>query len=164
MLAAAAAAVFWLPRDVNHDLKLADIATAVLTFATISFGACLTGAVLALTIPSDTQRHELSAQRAEARFTDFSDLVFTFTWSAMSQLPLVLLAFATYGIGGTVHATHDLGSHVPERVVLGTMAFVGVNAFLQLTTVVKTISQLAQVGPLLEAAHARRRDQGASPN
>jgi hypothetical protein len=148
-----AAAVLWLPRDVNGNLQLADMATAILTFAAISFGACLTGAVLALTIPSDAQRRELAAHKVsvDSRFTDFSDLVFTFTWSAMCQLPLVLLALVAYFVGGSIRIpSGHFGGHLPELVVLGLMAVAGVNAFGQLTTVVKTISQLAHVGPLLD--------------
>jgi len=138
------AAAFLIPRIGNEQALVSDLAATSLTFASISFGACLTGAVLALTVPSKVQRDDWSQSSLPGSpFSHFSDLVFVFTWSAMSQLAVVGASVGLYLTEAppTTIATQHVD--VALQIFLGILGAVGINAVLQLTAVVRTISQLA---------------------
>jgi hypothetical protein len=141
------AAALLIPQISNEQALVSNLAATALTFASISFGACLTGAVLALTVPSKDQREHWSQSGLPGRpFSHFSDLMFVFTWPAMSQLAVVGASVGIYLAEArptTISAQH-VG--LPLHIFLGILGVVGINAVLQLTAVVKTISQLAVVG------------------
>ncbi len=140
-------AALLIPRAANEQPLVSDLAATALTFASISFGACLTGAVLALTVPSKDQRDYWSRSGLPgSRFSHFSDLIFVFTWSAMSQLAVVGASVGLYLAEASPTTVSTQHAGIALRVVLAILGAVGVNAVLQLTTVVKTISQLGVVG------------------
>ena len=140
-------AALLIPRIANEQALVSDLAATALTFASISFGACLTGAVLALTVPSKDQRDYWSQSGLPgSRFSHFSDLIFVFTWSAMSQLAVVGASVGLYLAEAPPTTIPTQHVDIALRVCLGILGAVGVNAVLQLTTVVKTISQLAVAG------------------
>ncbi len=141
------AAAFLIPRTGNEQALVSDLAATALTFASISFGACLTGAVLALTVPSKDQREYWSQSGlSDSPFSHFSDLMFVFTWSSMSQLAVVGAGLGLYISEAPPAPIAGQHVYLALRIFLGILGAVSVNAFLQLTAVVKTISQMAVVG------------------
>ncbi len=126
---------------------LVNCATAAMTFASIAFAACLTGAVLALTVPTDEQRkHWSGTKKKGSSFSHFSDLMFVFTWSAMCQIPVMGIGILVFIGAGSISNTGVVNISIPVRVSVGLLVVVGLYALLQLTAVVRTISQLAVVG------------------
>jgi hypothetical protein len=148
------AAAFLVPRAGDEQALVPNLAVTALTFASISFGACLTGAVLALTVPSKDQRNFWSQSGLPGgMFSHFSDLLFVFTWSAMSQLAVVGAGLGLYLSEAPPTPVASQHVYVALRVFLGLLGATGVNAVLQLTAVVKTISQLAVVGTSVPSQH-----------
>lgn len=150
------AAALLVPRAGNEQALVPDLAVTALTFASISFGACLTGAVLALTVPSKDQRDHWSlASLPGSSFSHFSDLMFVFTWSAMSQLAVVGAAVGLYLFESPPAPAGKQHVYAALKVFLGILGVVSINAILQLTAVVKTISQIAVVGTKSESSGGR---------
>lgn len=160
------AVAFGLPRIASQGISSSNVASAIMTFASIAFGACLTGAVLALTLPSDKLRKELSEHHTpkDSKFSDFSDLVFVFTWSAISQLPLILGGIFLLFVGGNFFTGHSHPREIWFRSCLGLITFFGVNALAQLIAVVKAISSMAGVAPLLEVKSSAAVEKRESPD
>jgi hypothetical protein len=121
------------------------LASAGLVYSALSFGACVTGAVLALTSLSAEQRHDWATTSVVGReFSHLSELVFVFTWAAISQLAVVVAACGGYILGGdgVIGPPHPLWTHV---VLAAVAYFVGTYAVLHLFTVVSTLSLLGAV-------------------
>lgn len=124
------------------DVDVVTVANAALGFAAISFGACVTGAVLALTLPSEERVREMSTKGlADTGFSHYSDLIFTFTWSAVSQIGLIGVIVAGYMFAAdeTLWPRSVWPSHV---VLLFIAGFVWWYAVFGLFGVVATISQI----------------------
>ena len=139
-------AAYVLPTAGNQTTLVSQLGFTALTFATISFGACLTGAVLALTVPSEDQRSALSGSSLPGTdFSHFSDLIFVFTWSAMSQLAVTGAAVGLYLVAASARPSPRPHVDLGIRIFLGVLGSVSVYAVGQLTAVIKTISQLANV-------------------
>ena len=138
--------VTWLVNtSPGGDLEIADVGGAGLSYAAIAFGACITGIVLVLSLPSEQRVHRWATTgMKDSPFSHYSDLVFVLTWSAISQLSVILLSLGGYLFGGHIEMAPDdpRTSHV---VALFGCMFVAVYAFLQLFTVVSTLSQIAFV-------------------
>lgn len=145
-----AAATWSLPL---RDVAIAAVASAALAYAAISFGACVTGAVLALTLPASKQRAlwATTAPAAGSGFSHLSELIFVFTWAAVTQLAVVVAACAGYVLGGNgvIGPAHPLWTHVALAVIA---YFIGAYAVLHLFTVVSTLSLLGAV--LIAGEHA----------
>lgn len=128
-----------------RDLRISEIAGLALAYSALSFGACVTGAVLALSVGGAQQRQRWATTFADgSRFSSLSELVFVFTWAAMSQLAVVVAAGLGLVLGGelVVGPEHPFKTHV---VLLFTAYWIGAYALLGLVTVVGTISQLGVV-------------------
>ncbi len=126
-------------------LQISSVAGAALGYAALSFGACVTGAVLALTLPSEERVRRLATSgRKDSDFSHYSDLVFNFTWSAMAQLILVLAVAFAYLLGGDtlVWPTNPLNSHI---ALLCIAVFTGAYSVIRLFSVLYTMSQVAAV-------------------
>jgi hypothetical protein len=127
------------------DLQISSVSGAALGYAALSFGACVTGAVLALTLPSEERVRRLATTgKDDSEFSHYSDLVFNFTWSAMAQLALVLAVAFAYLLGGDtpVWPANPRWSHVALLVVA---VAVGVYSVIRLFSVLYTMSQVAAV-------------------
>lgn len=126
------------------DSSASSLSTAGLTFASVSFAACVAGAVLALTIPSTEFRSLTTRKNAKQKFSSYSTLIFTFTWSAFAQLGVVAASICGILFGADYLASPTDGP-VINRVSLGVASALFSYAFLQLATVLTTISQIAAV-------------------
>lgn len=118
---------------------------AGLSYASIALGACITAAVLVLSIPS-AERVERWVQTSSpgSEFSHFSDLVFVFTWSAVAQLLVIGVSLGAYLFGGDVlmAPAHPRWTHI---VALAVTLTITLYAFWQLMTVIATLSQVAYV-------------------
>ena len=145
-----------------RDLRISEIAGLALAYSALSFGACVTGAVLALSVGSAEQRQRWATTFADgSRFSSLSELVFVFTWAAMSQLAVVVAAGLGLVLGGEllVGPESPLKTHV---LLLFSAYWIGTYAVLGLVTVVSTISQLGVVD---DTEARRNRDlQGQEPS
>ena len=82
------------------NIKIEQLASYVLLYATLSFGASIAGAGMALGAPSAEQRRRWSKLKAENQnYSAFQNLLFTFAWSAMVQIFLVVVAFLAIAFG-----------------------------------------------------------------
>lgn len=127
------------------DLQISSVSGAALGYAALSFGACVTGAVLALTLPSEDRVRRLATSGNEgSEFSHYSDLVFNFTWSAVAQLALVVAVAFAYLLGGDtlVWPGTPLATHVALLVVA---VAIGVYSVIRLFSVLYTMSQVAAV-------------------
>lgn len=136
----------WLVNVVpGGDLEIADVGGAGLGYASIAFGACITGIVLVLSLPSeDRVRRWATTAMKGSSFSHYSDLVFVLSWSAIAQLSVILISLGGYLFGGHVEMAPDAprASHI--FALYGCM-LIATYAFLQLFTVVSTLSQIAVV-------------------
>src|SRR4051794_9718636 len=67
------------------DLAIRDLAGAGLSYASIAFGACVTGVVLVLTIPNPKHAERWATRTSgSSQFSHYSDLIFVLTWSAVA--------------------------------------------------------------------------------
>jgi hypothetical protein len=142
------------------DLVINDVALAQVSVASLSFGACVTGTVLSLTLSAERARAWATTRRnPTARFSNLSDLVFVFIWSAFCQLAVVFAAFAAIAVGG-----HRL-IYVPnpglgERVLLFADVLVTTYAFFQLVSVLRTLLQIGVVNiATYSGEHQANREQ-----
>ncbi len=78
------------------DLQVGDLASALLTYASIAFGFCLTGSALALTIPDREFARKMAGTTAKSRPCDtYSNLIFVFSWASLAHLFLVLASIGS---------------------------------------------------------------------
>lgn len=127
------------------DLRISTLATAGLGYAALSFGACITGSVLVLSLPSREQIRLWARTRLEGRtHSNASDLLFVFTWAAAAQLGVVLTVCSAYLLGGDI-AFAPSNPRLGHIVCVFISSCVAAYAFLCLSTVVSTISQVGTV-------------------
>ena len=125
-------------------VRVTDLATAGLAFSALSFGACITGAVLALTLPAQENSDWITYTEEGHRHSYYSDLIFVFTWSAAAQIGVVVVSAVALIAGGDNNAAPP-GSWTSNRVLVGLAATIFFYALAQLWTVIETISQLGFV-------------------
>src|SRR5437764_1533526 len=91
--AAAVAAAMYRP-GVPTSFTISELTQAALAYGSTSFGFAITIYTLALTLPQPETVRLLSAHRGEGEPTDaYRKLLFVFSWTAISQGVLVLVAF-----------------------------------------------------------------------
>ncbi len=141
----ALAAPFVVDRTPVGELEIQLLASAGLAYAALSFGACITGAVLALTLPS-RQQIQTWARTAKdgAKHSNLSDLLFVFTWSALLQLAVAMTCGLAFVLGGSLTAWNADPKWTHIALLMLAVAVI-VYAFEQLLVVVVTISQIGAV-------------------
>ena len=122
------------------SLHIDALASAGLAYAALAFGACITGSVLVLTLPSTRQISEwaTTAKQGNAH-SRLSDLLFVFTFSAMLQLAVAMTCGFAFllGGGGLVWPDNPRPTHV---LLFALSTFVVLFSVQQLVAVVRTIS------------------------
>lgn len=133
---------------------IAEVVGVGMTYAALGFGACVTGAVLAISLPGP-ERVRAWAQKQDKRgFSTYGDLVFSLTWSAFAQLGVAFVCITSVLAGGqdSLLPQNPLWSH---RVLLGLALAVILYAITQLMVLVQTISQLGNLIDFQERLAAR---------
>ncbi|MDP1720232.1 MAG: hypothetical protein Q8L08_04440 [Candidatus Nanopelagicaceae bacterium] len=130
----------------KENLKLSELVTAELAFAAISFGACITGSVLVITLaPTDQVKVWSSKGRTkDSYFSHYSNLIFTFTWAAIAQLAVICASIVLLTLGPDAQVLLPDPS-VVHLAILALDFGIVTYAFLQLFTVISTISQIGVV-------------------
>lgn len=139
------ALAFVLPRVCSIDAQIGGIASAGLNYSAISFGACITGAVLAIGLPSEERVSRWASAVPKGKdFSVYSDLVFALTWAAYSQLAVLVVSIAASVVGDdeTILPDNPYPSHL---LLLALSLWVFLYGVLQLLVLVSTISQLGNV-------------------
>jgi hypothetical protein len=130
----------------KENLKMSELITAELAFAAISFGACITGTVLVITLaPTDQVRvWSQKGRTRESYFSHYSNLIFTFTWAAIAQLAVIGASLILLILGPDARVLPLAPSFI-HVAVLALDFGIATYAFLQLFTVISTISQIGVV-------------------
>lgn len=110
------------------------LAQATLAYAAISFGAAIAGMGFTLALPGEDRIRRWSKN---SKHNDFVELVFVFTWSAVSQLLVIVICLLAMVFGYKVVA----GSH---SVLLAASLSVVCYSIFELYSVVKSVMQLAR--------------------
>lgn len=133
------------PQQPVAKLDIAVLAGAIMALASIAFGACITGAVLAITLaPRERITRWGQGQAKGSHFSHFSELIFVFVWSALAQLALIVVAGLAFIFGGAhIMWPEQFGGF--QRVLIGGAGAVAMYAFIQLYNVVKAILQVGVV-------------------
>ena len=146
----AVAVTLAVPRTTAANLTIREVSTAGLAYAALSFGACVTSAVLALAFPSEERLLKLaSTGRDGSLFSHYSDLVFTFAWSAIAQLALVVAIALAYVFGGEGVLWPE-NPHLTHVVLFVAAMFVTAYSVIRLFNVVATLVTLAYVVERIE--------------
>lgn len=136
---------FLVPLVGTVDVPIKDLAGVGINYAALSFGACITGAVLAIGLPSESRVRRWAARRDPITdLSSYSDLVFALTWSAMAQLQLLAVSILSVVVGQDVDVVPP-SAWVTHRTLLGLAIFSFLYAVIQLLTLVSTISQLGNL-------------------
>lgn len=143
LLAAVATAALAPMLPLRH-VTVTDLATAGLGFAALAFGAAVSGSVLVLTAPAPELKDWAKTGSPGSDHSDYSDLIFAFTWSAMAQIGVVIVCVLGLVFGGGRQVA-SAGAWPVDYVWLGLAATVFYYAVAQLIVVVETISQIAFV-------------------
>jgi hypothetical protein len=128
-------------------LKVEELANYALLYSALSFGAAIAGAGIALGVPGDKRIKRWSTLIPRgAKYSSFQNLLFTFAWSAMAQIGLVLVSFLAIGIGtGYEVLPHRITVlSAPAHYIAVFLSFwLWWYALLELTAVVRIFMQVA---------------------
>ncbi|MGR6524123.1 hypothetical protein ACU5JM_21010 [Rhodococcus erythropolis] len=102
------------------------------------------GAVLALTIPTTEVKIWATTASKGNRHSNYSDLIFIFTWSGLAQLMVVLTSILGFLFGGDMQAAPPNGATL-NSVWVALAALIFFYALAQLVTAITTISQMGTV-------------------
>ncbi len=112
-----------------------------LNYAAFGFGACVTGAVLAISLPGRERIRQWAQTPTNDGFSAFSDLVFALTWSAMAQLAVLVVCGLSMVIGGDEQLL-PMNPKDSHTLLLGASLAVFFYGLTQLVVLVQTVSQL----------------------
>ncbi|OUC79481.1 hypothetical protein [Gordonia lacunae] len=102
------------------------------------------GAVLALTLPSPEIETWATSSTGGGRHSDYSDLIFIFTWSGLAQLSVVVASVMGFIFGGDMQAAPPNGGDL-NSLWVAVAALFFFYALAQLVTAITTISQMGTV-------------------
>lgn len=124
--------------------KVGDIVTALLTYAAIALGFCLSGLTVALTLPdSEFTKHLATMKPENAKHDSYSDLMFVFSWTALIHWVDVVIAILILVLAGPDEKILPSGSGWVRSAILGGVVFSSVYGVCQFMI---TVITLAQVG------------------
>ena len=143
--AVAVATAMYYP-GVPVTFSLNELTQAALSYGATSFGFAITIYTLALTLPQPGTVRLLSAHREAGEPTDaYRKLLFVFSWSAISQGWLVIIAFigrlALPGNAPVVRASIDVRADVLPWLIIFSLAY----ALLQFLNAVFAVAQLGRI-------------------
>ncbi|WP_416442551.1 hypothetical protein AB3K78_09085 [Leucobacter sp. HNU] len=128
-------------------MKIEVLANYAILFATLSFGASIAGAGIALGVPGNARVQRWSTIIPKgAQHSAFQNLLFIFAWSAMVQIGLVLVSFLAIAYG-TGYSISPRGVEPIDALPHYSSAFFSFwiwwYALFELTAVVRTFMQVA---------------------
>jgi len=142
--AAVVATVYW--PGVPAGFSINELTQAALAYGSTSFGFAITIYTLALTLPQPETVRLLSAHREEGEPTDaYRKLLFIFSWTAISQGILVLLAFIGRLALPASESVSRSGLNVRRDALLWLLTFALAYAVLQFLNAVLAVAQLGRI-------------------
>jgi hypothetical protein len=150
-----------LCRWTTIKLPISDLATLGINYSALSFGACITGAVLAIGLPSQERVAKWANTKNGTRST-YNDLIFNLTWAGFAQLLVLAAAIASYVIGNDVPVVpaHAKSTH---RVLLAVALAIFFYGAIRLMHLLGTISMLGNVVDFQEQMLAAEDPTNGSP-
>jgi hypothetical protein len=148
--------VFWIPVILGLVLpwavepfatiqvQIADVAGFGMNYAAIGFGACVTGAVLAIGLPGPDRIRGWATIETSPGFSGYSDLVFALTWAGMAQLSVLFVCMTSLVVGGDAQLLPG-NPRETHTVLLGIALAVFFYGVTQLLILVQTVSQLGNL-------------------
>jgi hypothetical protein len=137
---------FWGDKLPLDKIKVAGVTGAVLSYASIAFGFCLTGMALSLTIPDRAFAVKMATTipgKNKNAPSAYSDLIFIFSWAALAHLVAIALCLVPLFLVSTDASFKDL---FPDPITKGMLCFgVGWLAYCVCRFAI-TILTLSQVG------------------
>lgn len=126
-------------------VPIQDVASLGLNYSALAFGACVTGAVLAIGLPSEDRIRRWTATTDPVTgYSQYGKLVFATTWAAVSQLMVLLVSSLGLVIGNKT-AILPVNALVTHSVLLALSLGVFLYAVLQLLILLSTVSQLGNL-------------------
>jgi hypothetical protein len=128
------------------DAKIGDIVAALLTYAAIAFGFCLSGLTVALTLPNDDFVRYLAKSTPEAgKFDAYSDLMFVFSWTALIHWIDVVALVAILVVAGSDHKVLPHNSSPEQKALVGLLTFFVTYGIFQFMLTLITLTQVGRV-------------------
>jgi len=127
-------------------IKPTDVSTALLTYAAIAFGFCISGMALVLTLPNQTFVTWLIREPIRRKSTNaYSDLLFVFSWTAVCHWFLVLLAFLLLSLGSDHTDLLKWSDTRSWRTFVGILFGLTIYSAIQFLLTVITLSQVGRL-------------------
>lgn len=128
------------------DAKIGDIVGALLTYAAIAFGFCLSGLTVALTLPNDDFVKFLAKSKPKTKkFDAYSDLMFVFSWTALVHWIDVVALIVVLIVAGSDHKILPIDSSPIRRTVVGLLTFVITYGIFQFMLTLITLAQVGRI-------------------
>jgi len=119
-VAIALACGLWGNRLALAHAKVGDITSAVLTYAAIAFGFCLSGLSLVLALPDREFATRLAKSRPPgSKASHYSELVFVFSWTAIIHWLDVAGAIALFILCGSDERIFPACDHASAKELFG---------------------------------------------
>jgi hypothetical protein len=127
-------------------IKPTEVSTALLTYAAIAFGFCISGMALVLTLPNQTFITWLIQEPIPRKSTNaYSDLLFVFSWTAVCHWLLVVLAFLLLSLGNGRDNLIKWSDTRVWRTFIGILFGITIYSSIQFLLTVITLSQVGRL-------------------
>lgn len=140
------AAALWGNSANLSDVKVGDVVGALLTYAAIAFGFCLSGLTVALTLPNDGFVRYLAKSKPDAKkFDAYSDLMFVFSWTALVHWIDVVALVCVLILAGSNSKVLPHGASSMRKAVVGALTFFIIYGVFQFMLTLITLAQVGRV-------------------
>lgn len=137
--------------------KVSEVATALLTYSALALGFSLAGLTLVLNLPNKgLLRAMADAPPPGMKHTAYSDLVFIFSWTALTHWVIVMGSLFLLLLAGS-QQLWILNPSVKFRILAGVISTASAYGLFQFLTTLLTLYHLAQVN--LAFHHKEIRDE-----
>lgn len=125
--------------------KISDVTTGLIAYASIALGFCVAGLTIALTLPEPRFTLRLAAPTTGRRTSAYSDLLFVFSWTAITHWFAVLMLFGVvlFSDGGAVLL--PAGHSTARKWIVALMAFLCIYCLCQFLITLITLSQVGNL-------------------
>jgi hypothetical protein len=128
------------------DAKVVDATTALLTYAAIAFGFCLSGLTLVLVLPDLAFANQLARSQINQDAPNaYSNLMFVFSWTAMIHWFAVVGAVAVFAFCGSDQKILPIGAGTSRRAVVGLLTFLTIYGVSNFLVALITLSQVGRL-------------------
>lgn len=128
------------------NAKIIDVTTALLTYAAIAFGFCLSGLTLALVLPDLDFARLLAKSHVEATApSSYSNLMFVFSWAALIHWVDLVAAVTLFAYCGSDAKVLPINASHIHHIGIGIFTFLSIYAICRFLVALITLSQIGRV-------------------